>query len=193
MGDTWDRNQGRLEMRINREESAALFIDIQEKLFPHMDQRNELLRKTVMLIEGLKVLDIPMVMTEQYPRGLGPTVNEISGLMVKDGAIEKIAFSCCDEPAVMQHEVMQKYKTIIICGIEAHVCVLQTVIDLREAGYNAVVVHDCISSRNPEDKRLAVERMRSEGAVITSCESILFELARVAGTDEFKAISRLVK
>ena len=180
-------------MRINREESAALLIDIQERLFPHMDQSDELLRKTVMLIEGLKVLDIPLLITEQYPRGLGPTVHEISGLMVKEKAIEKIAFSCCDEPTVMQHELMQKYRTIIICGIEAHVCVLQTVIDLREAGYYAVVVHDCISSRNPQDKRVAVERMRSEGAVITSCESILFELARVAGTDEFKAISKLVK
>ena len=84
-------------------------------------------------------------------------------------------------------------KTIIICGIEAHVCVLQTVVDLLAAGYTAVVVEDCISSRNPEDKRVAVERMRTEGAVITTCESILFELARVAGTDEFKAISRLVK
>lgn len=193
MEDIWDKNQGRPDMRINRKESAALLIDIQERLFPHMDQSDELLRKSVLLIEGLKVLDIPMVITEQYPRGLGSTLNEISALMAGDQPLEKIAFSCCDEPRVMQHEVMQNYRTIIICGIEAHVCVLQTVIDLRHAGYNAVVVHDCIASRNPEDKRVAVERMRSEGAVITSCESILFELARVAGTDEFKAISRLVK
>lgn len=193
MEDTWVRNQGRLDMRINREASAALVIDIQEKLFPHMDQKEALLRKCGMLIRGLKVLGIPMLSTEQYPKGLGNTVHEISGLLERDAVIEKIAFSCCDEPSVMQHEVMQNHKSVIVCGIEAHVCVLQTVIDLRDAGYRAVVVEDCISSRNAADKRVAVERMRSVGAVITTCESILFELARVAGTDEFKAISRLVK
>ena len=180
-------------MRIKRELTAALIIDIQERLFPHMDGKDELLRRCGILIEGLKELSVPMVITEQYPKGLGSTVGEISRLVEKEPVIEKIAFSCCDEPSVMQHAVMKNYKTIIICGIEAHVCVLQTVIDLQHSGYKAVVVEDCISSRNPEDKRVAVERMRSEGAVITSCESILFELARVAGTDEFKAISRLVK
>ena len=180
-------------MRINREVSAGLIIDIQEKLFPHMDQKEALLKKMLMLTEGLKVLKVPLVITEQYPKGLGTTIEEISTLVGQNSFIEKIAFSCCDEPAVMQNATMQNCKTIIICGIEAHVCVLQTVIDLHAAGYTAVVVEDCISSRNQNDKRVAVERMRAEGATITTCESILFELARVAGTDEFKAISRLVK
>ena len=180
-------------MRIKREHAAGLIIDIQEKLFPHMDRNEELLRKCSILIEGLKVLDIPMLLTEQYPKGLGSTVEDLLALIDRDGPIEKIAFSCCDEPEVMRNPVMQSRNTIIICGIEAHVCVLQTVIDLHEAGYTAVVVEDCISSRNPVDKRVAVARMHTEGAVITSCESILFELARVAGTNEFKAISRLVK
>jgi nicotinamidase-related amidase len=193
MEDTWDKNQGRWEMRIERELSAALLIDIQEKLFPHMEEKEELLRKCAILIRGLKVLKVPMVITEQYPKGLGTTLKEISQLVEEDPVIEKIAFSCCDEPKLMQTAAVQKYRNIIICGIEAHVCVLQTVIDLQKAGYTAVVVEDCISSRNQEDKRIAVERMRSEGAVITTCESILFELSRVAGTDEFKAISRLVK
>ena len=180
-------------MRIKRENSAGLLIDIQEKLFPHMDNKEALLRKSSILIEGLKVLDIPIVLTEQYPKGLGSTIEDLAALIDQGRPIEKIAFSCCDEPAVMQDPVMQSRKTIIIFGIEAHVCVLQTVIDLREAGYTAVVVVDCISSRNPMDKRVALARMREEGAVITSCESILFELARIAGTEEFKAISRLVK
>jgi nicotinamidase-related amidase len=193
MVDTWDRNQGRPEMRIKRENSAALLIDIQDRLFPHIHQKDELLRKSSILIEGLQVLGIPLVITEQYPKGLGKTVAALSDLVNQDPVIEKIAFSCCDEPAVLQTAALQKSKTIIICGIEAHVCVLQTVVDLLESGYIPVVVEDCISSRNPQDKFTAVERMRSEGAVITSCESILFELARVAGTDEFKAISRLVK
>ncbi len=180
-------------MRIKRENSAGLVIDIQGKLFPHMDNNKALLKKCTTLIEGLKVLEVPLVITEQYPKGLGNTVDDIAALVAQDPHIEKIAFSCCDEPAVLQAVPMQNCKTIIICGIEAHVCVLQTVVDLHASGYTAVVVEDCISSRNPEDKRVAVERMRAEGAVITTCESILFELARVAGTDEFKAISRLVK
>ena len=192
MEDTWGRNRGG-RMRIKRENSAGLVIDIQGKLFPHMDHKEALLKKCTTLIEGLKVLDVPLVITEQYPQGLGATVDEIAALVIQDSHIEKIAFSCCDEPAVLQTDPMQNRKTIIICGIEAHVCVLQTVVDLLAAGYNAVVVEDCISSRNPVDKRVAVERMRVEGAVITTCESILFELARVAGTDEFKSISRLVK
>jgi hypothetical protein len=193
MVDTWGKNQGRLEMRIKRELSAGLLIDIQEKLFPHMDQKEALLRKCIMLVEGLKVLGVPFVLTEQYPKGLGPTLEEVSKLAGLDPKIEKTAFSCCDEPAMLQTVVMQERKTMIVCGIEAHVCVMQTVVDLIASGYQAVVVEDCISSRNPMDLRVAVERMRAEGAVITTCESILFELARVSGTDEFKAISRLVK
>ena len=94
---------------------------------------------------------------------------------------------------MLQSPPVRERKTIILCGIEAHVCVLQTVVDLIGSGYNAVVVEDSTSSRSSEDKRVAVERMRSEGAVVTTCESILFELARISGTEEFKAISRLVK
>lgn len=180
-------------MRIERENSAGLVIDIQGRLFPHMDQNEALLRKCITLIQGLKVLEVPLVITEQYPKGLGATVEDIAKLVAGDPLVEKLSFSCCDEPAVLQTVPIQNRKTIIICGIEAHVCVLQTVVDFLAAGYLPVVVEDCISSRSPEDKRVAVERMRSEGAILTTCESILFELARVAGTEEFKAISRLVK
>jgi len=146
-----------------------------------------------MLLEGLQVLGVPFVVTEQYPRGLGATIGEIARLIEPDPVIEKIAFSCCDEPAVLHSAIIKNHKTLIVCGIEAHVCVMQTVVDLIGAGYTAVVVEDCISSRNLEDKRIAMERMRQEGALITTCESILFELARVAGTDQFKAISKIVK
>lgn len=193
MEDTWGKNQGSLYMRINREECAGLVIDIQEKLFPHMDQQEELLRKSLILIEGMQLLGVPMMITEQYPKGLGPTIQQIHQAMENCFPIEKISFSCCDEPAYQEALKPLGRDKVIICGIEAHVCVLQTVIDLVASGYDPVVVADCISSRSPEDKRWAMERMLSEGAIITTCESILFELTRVAGTDEFKAISRLVK
>lgn len=190
---TLERNRGRWGMRIERKLSAGLVIDIQEKLYPHMDQKEELLRRTSILLEGFRVLDIPIVLTEQYPKGLGPTLEAISSLLGKEPVFEKISFSCCGEAAVSDRLKSMERPILILCGIEAHVCVLQTVVDLREEGYAVVVVEDCISSRNPEDKRVAVDRMRSEGAIISTCESVLFELARVAGTEEFKAISRLVK
>ncbi len=158
-----------------------------------MEEKDELLRKSLVLLEGLKILDIPLFLTEQYPRGLGPTVEEISNALGPIAAIEKATFSCCDEPDYRKLLEDSGRKTLIVCGIEAHVCVLQTVMDLVASGYTPVVVEDCISSRNPADKRVAIHRMRTEGAVITTCESILFELTRVSGTDEFKAISRLVK
>jgi nicotinamidase-related amidase len=180
-------------MRIERKHSAGLVIDIQEKLYPHMDHKEELLRRTSMLLEGLRVLQIPLVITEQYPKGLGTTLEPVSQFFEKEQVLEKITFSCCDEPKVADKLKSLDRSTILVCGIEAHVCVLQTVLDLIGLGYRPVVVEDCISSRNPADLRVAVKRMRSEGAVITTCESLLFELARVAGTDEFKAISKLVK
>ncbi|MEN8229724.1 MAG: hydrolase [Bacteroidota bacterium] len=180
-------------MRINREECNGLVIDIQEKLFPHMDQKEELLRKTLILTEGMKILGIPVMVTEQYPKGLGPTLGSIHQAMESSVPVEKISFSCCDEPAYFDALEQSGRDKVIIWGIEAHVCVMQTVIDLAGSGYKPVVVADCISSRNPLDKQWAIERMRTEGAIITTCESILFELTRVAGSDEFRAISRLVK
>jgi hypothetical protein len=180
-------------MRIHKEECTGLVIDIQEKLLPVMERKEELIERCVILLKGLQILEVPLLLTEQYPKGLGPTVEPVSSLIGEYRPIEKIAFSCCDEPAYMMALEQSARRKVIICGIEAHVCVLQTVIDLLGAGHLPVVVSDCTSSRNREDKAVAVERMRMEGAVITTSESILFELARVSGNDTFRAISRLVK
>ena len=193
MGDTWARNQGKREMRINREDCAAVVVDIQERLFRVMQGKDDLLKKCLVLLEGLKVLEVPILVTEQYPRGLGPTIEPLKQVLESSTAIEKIAFSCCDEPEFISSLEHLTRKNVIICGIEAHVCVQQTVIDLTGSGYLPVVVSDCISSRNPLDKKVALDRMASEGAIISTCESILFELVRVAGSEEFKTISRLVK
>ena len=190
---TWVRNQGRPKMRINREDCTGLVVDIQEKLFPHMNGKDTLLGKCSILLEGLKVLGVPLMVTEQYPKGLGSTIGPLKDILDQQEPFEKMAFSCCDEPAFRLALERSGHSQIIICGIEAHVCVLQTTVDLLELGYHPVVVADCIDSRNPGDKAIALERMRREGALITSCESILFELARMAGTDEFRKISSLVK
>ncbi len=180
-------------MRIPVEQSAAIIIDIQEKLFPHMQERQSLRENCRKLIQGLTVLDVPFILTEQYPNGLGPTIAPLKFLLPENHPLEKIAFSCCKSETFNVQLAMLKRKKVIVAGIEAHVCILQTVIDLIEQTYQPVVIEDCISSRNINDKIIAVQRMRQEGAIISSCESILFELCRQAGTEKFRAISRIVK
>lgn len=180
-------------MRVLTEETVGLVIDIQERLFPHISGNKEVLDNTRILLDGLRILDIPVLLTEQYRKGLGPTVPEIEEKLALYRPIEKMAFSCCDDQAFFSELEAVKKKYVLMCGIEAHVCVLQTAIDLLEKGYQPVVIEDCISSRKLNDKKVAVERMRQEGAIISTCESILFELTRVSGTDRFKLISKLVK
>jgi nicotinamidase-related amidase len=180
-------------MRILREQTAGLVIDIQERLFPFISGNAEMAGNAGLLIRGLQSLGIPVLVTQQYTRGLGETIAPIRELFPGNDYIEKTAFSCCDDPGFMKQLEGLKRKFIVITGIESHVCVLQTTIDLLHAGYVPVVVEDCVSSRKENDKKQAIRRMHREGAVITTYESILFELLRFSGTEEFKQISKLVK
>ncbi len=180
-------------MRILKEQSAGLIIDIQERLFPFIHEHEQLALRTAILINGLKALQLPVLLTQQYTKGLGPTIPSLQPVVTGIEPIEKMAFSCCDEPTFQPELEKTGRKFVIIAGIETHVCVLQTVIDLLQQGYIPVVVEDCVSSRRLSDKQAAIIRMRQLGAVITTSESILFELLRYSGTDEFRAISKLVK
>lgn len=182
-----------LEMRINKEQTAGLIIDIQEKLTPHIYKHELISSNTTLLIRGLSVFDVPLILTQQYTRGLGETITSISEAIGNITPVEKISFSCCDEPVFMEKLGQLGRKNIIIAGIEAHVCILQTVLDLMDNAYLPVVVEDCISSRKKKDVKTAVERMRKEGAIISTYESILFELTRFAGNDVFKKISKIIK
>jgi nicotinamidase-related amidase len=180
-------------MRILREETAAVVIDIQERLLPHIHEGDIIRRNCMKLIEGLKILSVPLLVTQQYTRGLGPTDPSIIQMFPEFNPIEKISFSCCGEPAFTEQLDRTGKRNVILCGIESHVCVLQTCIDLLATGKRAVVVEDCVSSRKPNDKRIAIERMRQEGALITTLESLLFELTGEAGSENFRNISRIVK
>ena len=180
-------------MRILKENAAGLVIDIQEKIFPHINGHEQLARNARILIEGLQILEIPLLVTQQYTKGLGETIPSISETLIHVPRIEKIAFSCCDEPKFMKELNRLGKRYIVLAGIEAHVCVLQTVLDLIENSFVPVVVEDCISSRNENDYILAIRRMQAEGAIITTYESVLFELCRYAGSEPFKRISKLVK
>ncbi|WP_372775937.1 isochorismatase family protein [Mangrovibacterium sp.] len=180
-------------MRITRENTVGLVIDIQERLLPAMEDQETLLHNCQILINGLQELGLPLLVTQQYSKGLGETVEPIRSIIKDFKAIEKKDFSCCDETLFASELEKTNAKNVIICGIESHVCVLQTAIDLKEAGLNPIVVLDCVSSRSYDNVDLAAERFRFEGIMMTSYESILFELTRSASAAEFKAISKLVK
>lgn len=180
-------------MRLEVSKSIALVVDIQERLFPFIHENEALAARCALLIRGLRILEVPIVVTEQYTKGLGKTIGPISEAVGIEGRIEKIAFSCCGSDEVEARILAMARHQVVVMGIEAHVCVLQTVLDLRKQGQMAIVVEDCISSRRENDKRIAVERMRDVGAIITTAESLLFELLERAGTDMFKKISKLVR
>ena len=180
-------------MRILKKDAVGLIIDIQERLFPVMREKEKLLTNCKILLTGLETLKIPVLATQQYTKGLGDTLPEIQSVLSNFLFVEKKDFSCCDEPVFVEKLKQTRAKNVIICGIESHVCVLQTAVDLKDAGLNPVVVMDCVSSRTKENIEMAKERFRYEGIMMTSCESILFELTRTAGSAEFKAISALVK
>lgn len=180
-------------MRIDADDSIGVIIDVQEKLFPHMHEKDILAKRISVLIQGLQLLDIPIVVTEQYTRGLGYTIDPVKNLFHGFNPIEKISFSCCDEPLFNDQMKWSRKKFVLIAGIETHVCVLQTMEDLIEQGHIPVIVEDCMSSRRLSDKEVAIARMRQDGAIITTSESVLLELCRHAGNERFKAISGIIK
>lgn len=180
-------------MRINPEECLALCIDHQERLMPVIDEGEELIERSGILIDGLKILEVPMIITRQYPKGLGDTVEEIRSRTEGFAVYDKTDFSCYDDDDI--REAIDDYNKdyVILMGAEAHVCVLQTLIDLQDDGYQSILVADCVSSRKEHDKKIAMRRAEYEGAIITSYEALLFELTRDSGHPNFKEISSLVK
>ncbi len=181
-------------MRILAEDTMALFIDYQKKLVPVMCEKEKLLTNSKILLNGLMTLCIPYFFTQHYTKGLGMTVEELQEISENSFEyLEKITFSVYDDNTAKECIKRQKKKNIVICGIEAHICVLQTVIDLCSAGYQVIVIEDCIDSRKLNDKERAILRMEKEGAIISTYESVLFELTRSAKNEKFKTILALIK
>ena len=180
-------------MRVLANDTVGLIIDMQERLYPHVQSSDQLTKNTGILIEGLKAIGIKILVTEQYTKGLGFTIEPLKTLLTNIDFVEKQAFSCCDEPKFYEELALTGARYVIVAGIETHVCIMQTAIDLIDNGYIPVIVEDCVSSRKLNDKNIAIERMRKEGAIITTYESILFELLRYSGTEAFKKVSKLVK
>lgn len=179
--------------RIRRDQSVLLVVDIQERLLPVIEGGQALLAAAGRLVRAAELFEIPILCTEQYPRGLGPTVEPLRSLLGSQRIREKVAFSCCGAEGLPAEVAGLGRPQVVVVGIEAHVCVQQTVLDLLGAGYRSYVAADAVSSRYPLDRDIAFERMRQAGAVITTSESVMFEWLEVAGTAEFKQISRIVK
>ena len=172
-------------MRIEKEQTVAIGIDYQEKLVPVMHKKEKLIENSRILLSGLSTLEVPICLTQQYTKGLGETVPEIIAAAGSKEHVEKISFSA--------YEDVKGKRFVILCGIEAHICVLQTVIDLIENGHVPILVVDCISSRKAYDRKIALKRAEKEGAFLTTYEAVLFELLKEAGTEQSKQIQRLIK
>lgn len=179
---------------LSRHQTALLIVDMQDKVFAAVDKGCDIIDSTLRVIEGLKILHCPILVSEQYPQGLGATISPVQmalGNLYQPW--KKTTFSCLDDPAFLQHIQALPYQQWILVGLEAHVCILQTAKGLTNLGKQVVVLNDAISSRSIYDYSTAIAEMRDAGVRISSSETVLFELLRDAKAPEFKQISDLIK
>ena len=178
-------------MLINSKDALLLIIDIQEKLTPTTDSPREVITNSCKLVELAKALKVPFIINEQYPKGLGPTMADIRQVAGEDADyIEKITFSSAKDTKTMQAIKKSQKKQIIIAGIETHVCVTQTALDLKAEGYEVFLVADACSSREREQNIFGLQRMLQNNIQIVTFEMVFFELFQKAGTPEFKELSK---
>jgi nicotinamidase-related amidase len=176
---------------LDRDSAVLLVIDVQERINSVMTDQSHMPRLEV-LIEACQALDVPVIGSEQYPKGLGGTVEPLAGLL-GDTPAAKDTFSCARDAGLREEIAASGRSQVIVTGIESHVCVLQTALDLIDAGYRVHVPHDAVNSRRAADKHWALERMQQAGATITAAESALFELLERCDTSDFKTVAKLVK
>lgn len=178
---------------MEKEDALLAVVDVQEKLFAVMDQQEKMVKNIGTLIQTAQRLRLPIVVTEQYPQGLGPTIPALRQLLGEEQSFAKLVFSCWRaEPFWVRLTELGK-KTIILTGMEAHICILQTALDLLQAGFSVHVPVDAVCSRRKEHWKVAVEQLQMAGAVITCAETVAFELLREAGTEDFKTLSKLFR
>jgi nicotinamidase-related amidase len=178
---------------LDRDRAALVVIDIQERLARVMPKLDEYYRNVGVLIKAFRRLGVPVVVTQQYTKALGPTVPEIADALGDFEPIEKMTFSCAGETKYVEALRATGANQAVLCGMETHVCVEQTALDLLAAGYQVHVAADAVRSRKKQDWAFSLERMRQAGVIVTTTEAIVFETLVKCGTDEFKDISKLVK
>ena len=183
-------------MTLDRERTALVVIDVQERLFPAMDadHREEVMRNIKVLTAAARRLNLGTLVTEQYPKGLGHTLQEVKdALPAGVQPIEKVAFSCLGVDAFRSRLPATGARQLLLAGIEAHVCVLMSALDLLAEGYAVHIVADAVTSRTQANWRLAMAQLRQAGAVVTTTETVLFQLLGQADTDDFRELARLIR
>jgi nicotinamidase-related amidase len=183
----------RHETILEKKTTGLLIIDIQQRINAVMKYRTRVVDNVVKLIKGFQVLNVPIFITEQYRKGLGPTEKLILENLNQPNIVEKNHFSCCAAMPLMDQLRHKNIQQIVICGIETHVCVMQTSLDLLAEGFQVHLVLDAVSSRKKLDHEMAIDRLVQAGIIPTTIESVLFELMVQAGTPEFKQISQMIK
>lgn len=178
---------------LSKEKTILVLVDIQEKLLKVMWKKEELVLNVSKLIKAFKIMKLPILLTEQYPQGMGQTDQSISELLKEVKPMEKICFSCMGKDEFSERIKSSGKDQVVLCGIESHICVLQTALDLLHQGYFVYVPYDGTSSRKESDCRNALDRMQKEGAVIGSIESAIFELLKTADSPAFRQILRIIK
>ncbi|MGE5475203.1 MAG: isochorismatase family protein [Bacteroidales bacterium] len=180
-------------MLIEASRSVFLLVDVQENLGPVMADPRSVYRNCALLLRAAARLGVPVLASEQYPKGLGPTIGELKALLPADAVVEKMHFSCAAEPAVAERLRALGRPQVVVAGIEAHVCVLQTALGLKAAGYDVFVAGDGCSSRVAANHAAALARMTAAGVNVVTTESAVFEWLHRAGTPEFKDLIGLIK
>ncbi|WP_158090166.1 hydrolase [Kiloniella majae] len=178
---------------MSAEDSVVVVIDIQERLAPAIPELDSILKANELVLKTAAELSVPVLVTEQYPKGLGHTVEQLHGLYAEKDVFEKISFSSAGCKPFMSALKETGRRQVIVMGIEAHVCVQQTVLELLSDRFDVFVVADAIGSRADENRKLALERMIRSGAEVVSSEMVMFEMLKKAGTPEFKKLSNLLK
>ncbi len=181
-------------MMADFEKSQLVIIDIQEKLAAAMPKEviNKLVKRCELLVTTASEFGVPFICSEQYPKGLGPTLSSMQSFLGDAKFVEKVAFNCVDEP-VFERCLVKSRPQIFIMGMEAHICVLQTALSLLDKGKDVFIVEDAIVSRNILNKQNAINRLRQAGCIITTTESVVFEWIKSADNEVFKKVAGLIK
>lgn len=181
------------DMLLSRGRSCLLVVDVQERLAPAVSDPAPVLRNAGILMRAATRLGVPMVLSEQYPKGLGPTVAQLKALAPEGAILDKISFSCAADEGLRRRFAEIARPQIVVCGMEAHVCVLQSAFGLKEAGYAPFVVADAVASRVEANRDAALARMRAGGINVITTEMAVFEWLSRAGSEEFREVSRLIR
>ncbi len=178
---------------LTKNNSILVIVDVQERLISSMSNQKALIENLSHLLRGMTALKMPIILTEQYPEKLGKTVDDLSSMLHNPTLISKLSFSCWQESAFRNKLTSVNHKNVILAGIEAHVCVYQSAIDLINNGFNVHLVADAVSSRKDSNRDFAIERMKQDGVKLTTSEMVLFELVRVAQGEDFKQILKIIR